>query len=49
MRSAILAHLNAGGIGLDPDVMKAIEALKTRGSSEQAGSDFLTDRTHPAL
>ena len=32
MRSAILAHLDAGGTGLDPDVMKAIEALKTRGS-----------------
>ena len=29
MRSAILAHLDAGGTGLDPDVMKAVEALKT--------------------
>ncbi|MBR1155399.1 MULTISPECIES: formate dehydrogenase subunit delta [unclassified Bradyrhizobium] len=29
MRSAILAHLDTGGTGLDPDVMKAIEALKT--------------------
>jgi formate dehydrogenase subunit delta len=32
MRSAILAHLDAGGTGLDPDVMKAVEALKTQGS-----------------
>ena len=29
MRSAILAHLDAGVTGLDPDVMKAIEALRT--------------------
>ncbi len=28
MRSAILAHLDAGGTGLDPDVRAAIEALK---------------------
>jgi len=28
MRSAILAHLDAGGNGLDPDVRDAIEALK---------------------
>jgi formate dehydrogenase subunit delta len=28
MRSAILAHLDAGGMGLDPDVRDAIEALK---------------------
>ncbi len=28
MRSAILAHLDAGGTGLDPDVRDAIEALK---------------------
>jgi hypothetical protein len=28
MRSAILAHLNAGGAGLDPDVRDALEALK---------------------
>jgi formate dehydrogenase subunit delta len=28
MRSAILAHLDSGGAGLDPDVLKAIEALK---------------------
>lgn len=32
MRSAILTHLDAGGGGLDPDVMKAVEALKTTGS-----------------
>jgi len=32
MRSAISAHLEAGGAGLDPDVMKAVEALKTTGS-----------------
>jgi formate dehydrogenase subunit delta len=29
MRSAILAHLDAGGTGLDPDVAKAVEVLKT--------------------
>ncbi len=28
MRSAILAHLNAGGAGLDPDVRDALKALK---------------------
>jgi formate dehydrogenase subunit delta len=28
MRSAIQAHLDAGGSGLDPDVRDAIEALK---------------------
>lgn len=28
MRSAIFAHLDAGGSGLDPDVRDAIEALK---------------------
>jgi formate dehydrogenase subunit delta len=29
MRSAIFAHLDAGGGGLDPDVRAAIESLKT--------------------
>jgi formate dehydrogenase subunit delta len=28
MRRAILAHLDAGGAGLDPSVREAIEALK---------------------
>jgi formate dehydrogenase subunit delta len=28
MRTAILAHLDAGGTGLDPNVRDAIEALK---------------------
>jgi formate dehydrogenase subunit delta len=28
MRSAILAHLDAGGAGLDPNVRDAIKALK---------------------
>jgi formate dehydrogenase subunit delta len=28
MRSAILAHLDTGGAGLDPEVRDAIEALK---------------------
>jgi formate dehydrogenase subunit delta len=28
MRSAITAHLDAGGAGLDPDVRDAIETLK---------------------
>jgi formate dehydrogenase subunit delta len=28
MRSAILAHLDAGGTGLDPDVRDALKALK---------------------
>lgn len=32
MRSAILAHLEAGGAGLNPDVRDAVEALKKSGS-----------------
>jgi formate dehydrogenase subunit delta len=28
MRSAIMAHLDAGGAGLDPDVQDALKALK---------------------
>jgi formate dehydrogenase subunit delta len=32
MRSAILAHLEAGGAGLNPDVREAVEALKKTGS-----------------
>jgi hypothetical protein len=28
MRSAILKHLDAGGVGLDPDVRDAVEASK---------------------
>ena len=28
MRSAILAHLDTGGAGLDPEVRDAVEALK---------------------
>jgi len=28
MRSAILAHLDAGGSGLDPEVRKAVTALR---------------------
>jgi formate dehydrogenase subunit delta len=32
MRSAILAHLEAGGAGLNPDVRDAVEALKKAGS-----------------
>jgi formate dehydrogenase subunit delta len=28
MRSAILAHLEAGGAGLQPDVREAVEALR---------------------
>lgn len=32
MRSAILAHLDAGGKGLDPDVVSAVETLKPKGS-----------------
>jgi formate dehydrogenase subunit delta len=31
MRSAILAHLDAGGAGLQPEVRAAVEALKTSG------------------
>jgi hypothetical protein len=31
MRSAILAHLDGGGAGLDPDVRDAVESLKTMG------------------
>ena len=29
MRSAILAHLDAGGAGLDPNVREAIETLRS--------------------
>jgi formate dehydrogenase subunit delta len=29
MRKAILAHLDAGGIGLDPEVREAVAALKS--------------------
>ena len=29
MRKAILAHLDAGGIGLDPEVRDAVAALKS--------------------
>jgi formate dehydrogenase subunit delta len=32
MRSAILAHLDAGGAGLDPHVRDAVETLKTTAS-----------------
>jgi formate dehydrogenase subunit delta len=32
MRSAILAHLEAGGSGLQPDVRAAVEALKPSGT-----------------
>jgi formate dehydrogenase subunit delta len=32
MRSAILAHLEAGGVGLNPDVRDAVEALKKAGT-----------------
>lgn len=28
MRSAILAHLDAGGAGLDPHVLRAVKSLK---------------------
>ncbi len=31
MRAAILAHLDAGGAGLQPDVRAAVEALKESG------------------
>lgn len=32
MRSAILAHFEAGGAGLNPDVRDAVEALKKAGA-----------------
>ena len=32
MRAAILAHLDAGGEGLDPSVRQAVELLKSHGS-----------------
>jgi formate dehydrogenase subunit delta len=32
MRSAILAHLETGGAGLDPDVRDAVTALKKPGA-----------------
>jgi len=31
MRKAIFAHLDAGGAGLDPNVLEAIESLKAAG------------------
>jgi formate dehydrogenase subunit delta len=31
MRTAILAHLEGGGAGLDPDVRDAVASLKTPG------------------
>lgn len=31
MRSAILAHLDEGGAGLDPEVRDAVETLKSKG------------------
>jgi formate dehydrogenase subunit delta len=35
MRSAILAHLNTGGAGLDPNVRDAIAALRTADAEMQ--------------
>lgn len=35
MRSAILAHLDAGGTGLDPNVRDAITSLKTASAATQ--------------
>jgi formate dehydrogenase subunit delta len=35
MRSAILAHLDAGGAGLDPNVCDAIATLKTANAGMQ--------------
>jgi formate dehydrogenase subunit delta len=32
MRTAILAHLEAGGSGLQPDVRAAVEALRPTGA-----------------
>lgn len=32
MRAAIVAHLDAGGEGLDPGVRQAVEQLKSEGS-----------------
>jgi formate dehydrogenase subunit delta len=32
MRAAILAHLDGGGAGLDPEVRDAVETLKATGS-----------------
>jgi formate dehydrogenase subunit delta len=32
MRAAILAHLDGGGAGLNPEVRDAVETLKTTGS-----------------
>ncbi len=35
MRSAIFAHLDAGGAGLDPIPLKAVRALKQKASALQ--------------
>jgi formate dehydrogenase subunit delta len=34
MRAAILAHLDSGGAGLDPNVREAVEALKSSHRNE---------------
>jgi formate dehydrogenase subunit delta len=36
MRSAIFAHLDAGGAGLDPNVRDAIAALKAKSTEVQS-------------
>jgi formate dehydrogenase subunit delta len=33
MRKAIFAHLDAGGAGLDPNVLEAIASLKAKASA----------------
>jgi formate dehydrogenase subunit delta len=34
MRKAIFAHLDAGGAGLDPNVLEAIASLKAKASAQ---------------
>jgi len=38
MRKAIFAHLDAGGAGLDPNVLEAIASLKAKASAQTASS-----------
>jgi formate dehydrogenase subunit delta len=38
MRKAIFAHLDAGGAGLDPNVLEAIASLKAKAGAQTASA-----------
>ena len=46
MLSAIFAHLDAGGAGLDPDVREAIAALKAK-SAEMKSAEVKSAEAQP--